>query len=113
VPETAKLETLTAPAVPLTPSIIASLLLRANEKLDVGDILSARLCFERAAAAGSEEGAMGAGKTYDPEYLAAVDATGPQADIKHAIDWYRIASTTHGNREAQKRIDALTRAAAR
>ena len=46
---------------------------------------------------------MNAGKTYDPGFLAKIDAPGLQADIKRAIDWYRIAASTHGNREAQER----------
>jgi TPR repeat protein len=90
--------------------VIAVLLQHGDEKLAAGDILSARLYFERAGAAGSEAGAMNAGKTYDPDYLAKIDAPGLQADVKRAIDWYRIAATTHGNSEAQKRIDALTSA---
>jgi type II secretory pathway predicted ATPase ExeA len=94
----------------LPPKVIAVLLQHGDEKLASGDILSARLYFERAGAAGSEEGAMNAGKTYDPEYLAKIDAPGLQADAKRAIDWYRIAASTHGNSEAQKRIDALTAA---
>jgi len=95
-------------AAALPPSVISFLLQNGNERLLLGDILSARLYFERAGAAGSEEGEMGAAKTYDPGYLATVDAPGLQPDVKRAIDWYRIAATTHGNREAQTRIDALT-----
>ena len=91
----------------LSPSAIAVLLQRGKEKLGSGDILSARLYFERAGAAGNEEGAMAAGKTYDPAYLATVDAPGLQANVKRAIDWYRLAAA-HGNPEAQKRIDALS-----
>jgi TPR repeat protein len=94
----------------LPPAVIAVLLQRGSEKLASGDILSARLYFERAGAAGSGEGAMNAGKTYDPGYLAKIDAPGLQADVKRAIDWYRIAAATHGDGEAQKRIDALTAA---
>src|SRR6202041_1168900 len=75
----------------LPPAVIAVLLQRGDEKLASGDILSARLYFERAGAAGSEAGAMNAGKTYDPDYLAKIDAPGLQADVKRAIDWYRIA----------------------
>lgn len=103
-----------APAAPgetsLPPAVIAVLLQRGNEMLASGDILSARLYFERAGTAGSEDGEMGAARTYDPGYLATVDAPGLQADVKRAIDWYRIAATTHRNGEAQKRIDALTAA---
>ncbi len=97
----------------LPPAAIAVLLDLGNQKLQLGDILSARLYFERAGSAGNEEGEMGAAKTYDPGYLATIDAPGLQGDVKRALDWYRIAATTHGNREAQKRIDALTAAGAR
>ena len=97
----------------LPPSVIAVLLQRGNEKLASGDVLSARLYFERAGAAGSEDGAMGAARTYDPGNLATIDAPGLQANVKRAIDWYRIAAATHGNPEAQKRIDALTAAGTR
>ena len=96
----------------LSPSAIASLLKRGNDMLASGDILSARLYFERAGAAGSEEGAMAAGRTYDPEYLATIDAPGLQANLKRAIDWYRVAAD-HGNPEAQKRVDALSTASTR
>jgi hypothetical protein len=81
--------------------------------LAAGDVLSARLYFERAGAAGSEDGEMRAAKTYDPEYLATIDAPGLQPNIDRAVDWYRIAATTHGNTVAQKRIDELTTAVAR
>jgi TPR repeat protein len=88
--------------------VIAVLLQRGNGKLAAGDILSARLYFERAGAAGSKDGAMAAGRTYDPEYLATVDAPGLQANVTRAIEWYRMVAAAHGNPEAQKRIDALT-----
>jgi hypothetical protein len=90
--------------------VISDLLRRGNEKLALGDILSARLYFERAGAAGSEDGEMGAARTYDPAYLATIDAPGLQANVKRAIDWYRLAATTHGNHIAQQRIDALNAA---
>jgi TPR repeat protein len=93
--------------------VISVLLQHGNEKLALGDILSARLYFERAGAAGNEDGAMGAARTYDPGYLSTIDAPGLQADVKRAIDWYRIAVATSGNREAQARIDTLTAAATR
>jgi type II secretory pathway predicted ATPase ExeA len=97
----------------LPPSAIAMLLQRGNEKLAAGDVLSARLYFERAGDAGSEVGAMAAGRTYDPGYLATIDAPGLQANARRAIEWYRIAAAAHDNPEAQRRIDALTASGAR
>ena len=93
--------------------MIADLLQRGNARLTSGDVLSARLYFERAGAAGSEDGEMSAAKTYDPKFLATIDAPGLQPNVERAIDWYRIAARTHGNTEAQQRIDELTTAAAR
>lgn len=56
---------------------------------------------------------MSAAKTYDPGYLATIDAPGLQADVKRAIDWYRIAAAKHDNPAAVQRIDELTVARAR
>jgi type II secretory pathway predicted ATPase ExeA len=98
---------------PLPTAVIVDLLQRGEDKLAAGDVLSARLYFERAGAAGSEEGELRAAKTYDPEYLATIDAPGLQPNINRAVDWYRIAATTHGNTVAQKRIDELTTAVVR
>jgi TPR repeat protein len=91
----------------LSAAVIESLLRRASEKLVDGDVLSARLFFERAAAAGSEAGTMGAAKTYDPDFLRSLDATGPRGDIARAIEWYRKAASLFGNRDAEKRLSSL------
>ena len=91
----------------LSAAAIKSLLRRASEKLVDGDVLSARLFFERAAAAGSEAGIMGAGKTYDPDFLRSVDAAGSRGDIARAIEWYRKAASLFGNRDAEKRLSSL------
>jgi hypothetical protein len=76
--------------------------------LSQGDVLSARLLFERAAAAGSGAGAIGAGKTYDPVFLATIDAPGLKSDVARAVAWYRTAAATPGDREADARLKALT-----
>ena len=60
-----------------------------------------------AAAAGSEAGTMGAGKTYDPDFLRSLDATGSRGDIARAIEWYRKAASLFGNRDAEKRLSSL------
>jgi hypothetical protein len=99
--------------VVLPSAVIADLLQRGNDRLTSGDVLSARLYFERAGAAGSEGGEMSAARTYDPKFLATIGAPGLQPNVKRAIDWYRIAARTHGNAEAQQRVDELTTAGAR
>jgi type II secretory pathway predicted ATPase ExeA len=80
-----------APPSVLSPQIVAALLRRGDALLREGDITAARLAYERAAAAGSGAGATGAGRTYDPVFLAGIDARGLQGDPVRAADWYRRA----------------------
>jgi TPR repeat protein len=89
------------------------LLRRAEEKLAEGDVLSARLLFERAAATGSEVGMMGAGRTYDPDFLRQLDAPELKSDILRAIEWYRKAAALFGNRAAEERLGSLADAGGR
>ena len=74
--------------------------------LQQGDVLSARLFFERAGAAGSGQGAISAGRTYDPNYLATTEALGLKADAVRARAWYRTASVL-GDRDADGLLKAL------
>ena len=80
---------------------------RAEALLRQGDVLAARLLFERAAAGGSGAGAVGMGKTYDPRFLASIDARGLKGDPARAIEWYRKAAVDPGNREAADRLRVL------
>lgn len=75
----------------LSPAALKGLLARARTSLRNGDVLSARLLFERAGAAGSGVGAVEAGKTYDPAFLTAVGAVGLHGDVERAATWYRRA----------------------
>jgi hypothetical protein len=92
----------------LSPDIVAALLRRADTVLRQGDVLTARLFYERAAAAGSGEGATGAGKTYDPNFIATIDAPGLRGDVARAIAWYRMGAVALGDREAGERLKVLT-----
>jgi TPR repeat protein len=76
--------------------------------LQQGDVVAARLFYERAAAEGSGEGATSAGKTYDPNFLATMHARGLRGDVARAIEWYRMASTVLGDKEAGERLKVLT-----
>ena len=100
----------TLPALTPAPSPdMVSVMLRLGEvMLRLGDIRSARLIFERAALAGSAEAASGAGKTYDPAFLAAVADPGVTSDVTRAIAWYRSASAVLGDTETLRRLKALT-----
>jgi type II secretory pathway predicted ATPase ExeA len=75
------------PASPLPPELMAALLKRGAESLDLGDIAAARLLFERAAEAGNATAATALGKTYDPNF----NTTANTRDPARAADWYRKA----------------------
>lgn len=66
-------------------------LARGDERLRSGDVVAARLFYEKAAAAGNAHGALMAGATYDPKFLASIGAYGLQGDEKAASVWYRRA----------------------
>ena len=72
--------------------MIALLLRRGNAALADGDIVAARLLFERAAALGSASAATAAGKTYDIAFLPRSIARGIQTDQRAAAAWYDRAA---------------------
>jgi hypothetical protein len=88
-----KLPPLPAPptASALSAELVELLLRRGDALLAIGDLASARLLYERAAAAGDARGATGAGKTYDPQVLSQIGARGIQPDPAAAALWYRKA----------------------
>ncbi len=90
--------------------MVALLLRRGGALLEDGDVSGARLYYERAAEAGSGPGASGAGRTYDPAFLASIDARGLQGDAVRAIDWYRkaIALGDQGAAEPLRTLIART-----
>jgi TPR repeat protein len=87
--------------------ILVLLLRRGDALLALGDVSSARLLYERAAAAGDGRGATGAGKTYDPAILLAIGARGIQADPVAAATWYRRAIEL-GDRSAAERLTQMS-----
>ena len=90
------------------PELVSLLLRRGDTMLQQGDVAAARLLYERAAAAGSGQGATSAGKTYDPNFLATIHAQGLKGDVARAIEWYRTASALFGDKEAVQRLKVLT-----
>lgn len=76
------------PAEPLPPALMAALMKRGSEAVDLGDIASARLLFQRAAEAGNASAATALGKTFDPNITANVGARDPA----RAAEWYRKAA---------------------
>ncbi len=79
---------------------------RGNAALADGDIIGARLLFERAAALGSAAAATSVGKTYDVEFLLRTGVHGIQPDPAAAAAWYRKAAAL-GDPEAQVRLARL------
>jgi type II secretory pathway predicted ATPase ExeA len=72
----------------LSPALVATLMKRGNEALDLGDIAAARLLFQRAAEAGDAAAATALGKTYDPNFTTVASARDPA----RAVEWYETAA---------------------
>lgn len=96
------------PARQLEPDEIARLLERGGQFLQIGDVSAARLMLRRAADAGSAEGALGLGATFDPAVLRQMGALGVAPNVTQARQWYQKAAEL-GSREAARRIDRLPR----
>jgi len=72
----------------------------------VGDIVAARMVFQRAAETGDAGAAMALGATYDPLILARLGAVGMVADVSKARSWYEKAKE-FGSQEAPRRLEQL------
>jgi hypothetical protein len=102
-----------APAVPAEsaalPSVedgTAALVARGDEFLTTGDIVSARLYYERAANAGNGHAAMLMGETFDPAFLGRAGVRGVRGDADAAAAWYRRARDL-GDPDAARRFELL------
>jgi TPR repeat protein len=104
-------ETVAKPAAAHTVSadMLQVLLRRGDTLFALGDLAAARLLYERAAAAGEARGAIGAGKTYDPQVLSQIGARGIQPDPAAAAAWYRTALEL-GDASAAARLRLLSQA---
>jgi hypothetical protein len=91
-----------APPAPSDP-MISLLLRRGDAALADGDIIAARLMYERAAGLGSATAATSAGKTYDIDFLLQAGARGIQPDQTAAAAWFRKAAAL-GDPEASARL---------
>src|SRR5205807_91932 len=72
-------------------AMIGLLTQRGDAALAVGDIIAARMLYERAAGMGSATAATAAGKTYDLDFLLRADTHGIRPDSAAAASWYRKA----------------------
>lgn len=80
---------------------VAAALARGDERMRSGDVVTARLFYEKAADAGNAHGALMMGATFDPKFLASIGVYGLRGDEKAALAWYRRAGDL-GDPEAAK-----------
>jgi hypothetical protein len=81
---------------------IAILIKRGKELLADGDLAAARLLLRRAAEAGSAEGALVLGTTFDPVALQRLGAVGAVPDLAQARQWYQRAAELGSNAASQQ-----------
>ena len=91
-----------APPPSLSPALVEALMTRGQAMIALGDVLSARLLYERAAA-NNGRAATAAGTTYDPLFLAEIGSHGIRPDPVAAMRWYRKAIAL-GSTEASQRL---------
>ena len=75
---------------------------RGEEFIAVGDFVSARLMFQRAAEKGSAKAAFMLAETYDPAALDTIRAMGVAPDIAKARLWYEKAKNSRVTRSGAK-----------
>jgi TPR repeat protein len=85
---------------------IEHLIKKGEQFLVAGDVVAARIAFQRAAEAGDGNAAIALGATYDPTELAKLGVVGMGADVSQARSWYQKAEK-FGSPEARGRLDAL------
>jgi hypothetical protein len=90
----------------LDPEEIKLLMKQGEQFIAAGDVVTARIVFQRAAEAGNANAAMALGATYDPTVLAKLGVVGIGADVEKARSWYQKAENL-GAPEARGRLDVL------
>ena len=90
----------------LDPEQIKLLTKQGQQLAATGDLVTARILFQRAAEVGDATAAMALGATYDPNVLAKLGVARMAADVEKARSWYRKAES-QGSAEATRRLRAL------
>jgi len=90
----------------LDPEEIKLFMKQGEQFIAAGDVVTARIVFQRAAEAGDANAAMALGATYDPTVLAKLGVVGMSADVEKARSWYQTAEKL-GSPEARRRLDVL------
>jgi hypothetical protein len=86
-----------------TEEMVGLLMRRGNTAIADGDIIAARMLYERAAALGSAAAATSVGKTYDIEFLLHAGVRGIPPDQTSAVAWFRRAAAL-GDQEARAQL---------
>jgi hypothetical protein len=96
-----------APSVrKLDPEQTKLLMKQGEEFVAAGDLITARLVFQRAAEAGDASGALAMGATYDPIVQAKLGVRGIGSDVETARRWYEKARD-YGSPDAARRLELL------
>jgi hypothetical protein len=85
---------------------IVLLIKQGEQFIAAGDVVTARIVFQRAAEAGDPNAAVALGATYDPTVLARLGVVGMGADVEKARSWYQKAESL-GSPEASRRLKIL------
>ncbi len=94
------------PARALSQDDIVLLIKQGEQFIAAGDVVTARIVFQRAAEAGDPNAAVALGATYDPTVLARLGVVGMGADVEKARNWYQKAESL-GSPEAARRLKIL------
>ena len=81
----------TATAPESSAAELAALLTRGDVLFSKGDLLAARLFYERAADEGDGQAALKLGESFDPVFLDRAHLPGARGDRSMALSWYRRA----------------------
>jgi hypothetical protein len=90
----------------LDPEEITLLMKQGELFIAAGDVVTARIVFQRAAEAGDADAALALGATYDPIVLAYLGVAGLGANVEKARIWYQNAESL-GSTEATRRLAIL------
>jgi hypothetical protein len=90
----------------LSAAEMAALVTRGDAFVGSGDIVSARLFYERAANGGNGGAALRLGTTFDPAFLSQARVRDIPDDPAKALSWYRRAADL-GNPAAQEHLQNL------
>jgi hypothetical protein len=90
----------------LDPEEIKLLIKQGEQFVAAGDLVTARVVFQRAAEADDASAAMALAATYDPAMVAKLGVVGLSGDIEKARSWYQKAESL-GSPEATRRLGLL------